>query len=116
MSHTVRVLKLAIALSLALTSTGCFRYGVTSNVPTDGVVREQRGPVLAWGLKGQEKLTPECPNGVARSESYMPWWGGLVSLLSLGIAVPWRVEYMCADTGAAPAPIAGTESSDTAAE
>ncbi len=95
--NTVRILSL---LALVCLSSGCFRYGVSSSVPNDGVQRMQKGPVFAWGLVGQEKLAEECPNGVARSESYMPWWGGLVMGLTIGIVTPWRVEYVCAAGGA----------------
>ncbi len=109
MSNIARSISLSLVVAFAIASGGCFRYGVTTNTPTDGVARMQRGPVFAWGLAGQDKLAPECPNGVAHSESYMPWWGGLVGLLTIGIVAPWRVEYVCAGNGA---PVAETASPD----
>ena len=105
MSKLNRTLPLVLVLLFALANTGCFRYGVASDVPSDGVERVQKGPVLFWGLAGKEHLVPDCPNGVQRASSYMPWWGGLIGLITIGIAAPWRVEYVCAaPSGAVPPP------------
>jgi hypothetical protein len=103
MLQTTRSLAILLALSLALATTGCFRYGVSSNVRSDGVVHKQSGPILFWGLSGQDKASPECPNGVASAHSYMPWWGGAGALFTLGIATPWRLEYECARSHASSA-------------
>jgi len=102
---------MSLSLSLALFTSGCFGYGVQTGARGDGVVHATRHPVLAWGLVGHQSETPECPNGVVESRSSMPWWGGPVALLTVGIVVPWRVEYVCA----APASSVASSASDTAA-
>lgn len=83
------------AILLVVLLTGCYSYGVRSGAPSDGVLRQQRGPTYLWGLVGQEKLAAQCDSGLARSETYMPWWGGIVGVISLGTILPWRVEYEC---------------------
>ena len=92
MKNAVRLLSLVAVL----VGTGCYRYGVNTGAASDGVLRAQRGPTFLWGLVGQEKQAPQCESGVARTESKMPWWGGLVGALTVGLVVPWKVEYECA--------------------
>ncbi|MFO0694345.1 MAG: hypothetical protein U0230_12365 [Polyangiales bacterium] len=106
-----------VSVFALISMTGCFSYGVRSRQPTDGVLHTARGPVYAWGLAGQEHLTPECENGVARAKSSMPWWGGFVSLVTIGIVTPWRVEYSCAapeGMAAAPATPVAASTNDAA--
>ncbi len=91
MKHAVRLLMMLVILG----SSGCYRYGVSSGAASDGVLRQQRGPTFLWGLVGQDKLAGQCDAGLARSESYMPWWGGIVGTLTVGLIVPWRVDYEC---------------------
>lgn len=105
MKNVLRTLPLVLVLTFA--TTGCFKYGVATPVASDGVLRMQRGPVFAWGLAGRVREAPECPAGVASTRSYMPWWGGLVTGITVGIVAPWRVEYVCARgaaTASTPAP------------
>lgn len=93
-----------VSLLAVLLGTGCYSYGVNTGAASDGVVRRQRGPTFLWGLVGQQKNATHCNAGVAQSESYMPWWGGIVGVLTVGLVVPWRVDYECVQpTVAAPA-------------
>ncbi len=94
MKYVVRFVAL---LTLELVS-GCYSYGIHTSAPSTGIEERQRGPVFLWGLVGQEKLAAQCDTGLARAESYMPWWGGIVGTLTLGTIIPWRVEYECAES------------------
>lgn len=37
----------------------------------------------------------ECIYGIDRVESYIPGWGALISLVTVGIATPLYVRYVC---------------------
>lgn len=80
--------------------SGCYSYSVRTNLPP-GQTESRLGVTLVGGLIGTE-ASPNCPNGLAYSETHAPWWGFLVASLTIGIVVPWRAEWACAAGPVAP--------------
>lgn len=93
-------MRATLALVAVLVS-GCYSYTVQTGAQPAGPVQRGRGVVLFWGLRGTDHHTP-CAYGAAWSETYQPWWSPVVSVLTVGIATPWRSEYQCASGQPAP--------------
>lgn len=101
MTHTRSVVRLAIwPLVYVLMLSGCYRTITNTRAPRSGLDGESTG--VSWfGVTPVTHSASECPDGIAKIDSQMPVWGGLVYILTLGIVAPMNVEYQCA--GRAPA-------------
>jgi hypothetical protein len=71
-----------------------------------GQVETKTGVSWLFGLVGTEAIAPECQHGLAYSETWQPWWSGLVQGLTLYLVSPWKAEWACA-----PAPTATASAS-----
>jgi len=93
--------KLMIACVLM---SGCYSYAVRTNQPA-GQQESRLGVTFVGGLIGTE-AEPNCPQGIAYTETHAPWWGMLVGSLTLGLIIPWRAEWACVAGTMAPPPAA----------
>lgn len=57
---------------------------------------EDTGVTFLFGLVSTTTDAKECTHGIARAEVYWPWWGGLVNVVTFGLATPVRMQYVCA--------------------
>lgn len=90
----------AMLLVAALPQLGCYR-AIVRGGPKGAMEPESRTEFnLLWGLTDAEVDAPDCPNGLARVETYLPWYSGLVQLFTLGIVTPHKVQYVCAQAAA----------------
>ena len=97
----------ALVVALGLTP-GCYAYSLTTGAPGDGVTRRAGGSNFFRGVIPARHHASECRHGLARVKTYMPWWAPIVSVFSLGIAMPWRSTYECAappSLSVAPRPV-----------
>jgi hypothetical protein len=86
---------LVVLLALA-TSTACYTAGVVSPARR-GVERQtDHGAVLFWGMWQSKTDASECREGLAEAASWTPWYGYIVSPLTLGIVHPVVKGYTCA--------------------
>ena len=87
----------AALLLLALTaSSACYTAGVISPA-TPGVKRQNdHGVIWFWGMWRSETKADECRAGLAESGTSTPWYGYIVSPITLGIAHPVVKSYSCA--------------------
>ena len=90
-----------LALTLLLSLTGCFRQSIRA-IDDDGAPLTDRGGEheshtsfgLLYGLiPGKTKV--ECPYGIARVDTGMPWYGIYAIGFTAGIVVPLSVTYTC---------------------
>jgi len=90
-----------LALTLLLSLTGCFRQSIRA-IDDDGAPLTDRGGEheshtsfgLLYGLiPGKTKV--ECPYGIARVDTGMPWYGIYAIGFTAGIVVPLSVSYTC---------------------
>ena len=87
----------AALLLLALTaSSACYTAGVISPA-TPGVKRQNdHGVIWFWGMWRSDTKADECRAGLAESAVWTPWYGYIVSPITLGIAHPVVKSYSCA--------------------
>jgi hypothetical protein len=84
------------ALALAATlASGCFAYGVHSPARPQVVSQTQLGVTFLWGLVGTDVFTSQCPTGLSYVRTYQPWWGFVVTAVTIGIVTPWQGEWSC---------------------
>jgi hypothetical protein len=86
---------LAALLALTLLCSGCFRTIVRTDEPTTW--RPNGGGIgvsFFWGLTPFETGSM-CRNGIARAESFFPWWSIIISGVTAGLVTPLEVRYWC---------------------
>ena len=88
--------RLAIAVACVALSSGCFSSTMRSGVRGNGDKESRLGFSLIYGLTGIDHAAPECDDGLAWVETHMPWWGGFVTGLTVGLVTPVATEYECA--------------------
>ena len=82
---------------LVLATSGCYRAIVRTGQPAaQQQPVSQIGLSFVYGLVGTTTTAAECTNGLAETNTSMPWWGGLVSGITLGLIMPWEIQYQCA--------------------
>jgi hypothetical protein len=84
---------LAAAL-LAVTGSGCLPAVVSSPAPRSRVSEDATG--VSWfHITPVTHNAEECIYGIDRVSTYVPAWGALISMVTLGIATPITIEYKC---------------------
>lgn len=95
MRHLFRgMVGLLVAASIA--TTGCYTVAIDTKAARDGVVHSEPGWNWFWGISKSRKIAHECPHGLAKVETSFPWYGIVVTVLTLGIVVPQWKRYTCA--------------------
>ena len=91
----------AALLLLLLSLTGCFRQSIRA-IDDDGAPLTDRGGEheshtsfgLLYGLV-PAKTKVDCPYGIARVDTSMPWYGIYAIGFTAGLVVPLSVSYTC---------------------
>lgn len=94
------------AVVLCLLLSGCFRVVVDSPAARTGQHGDGSG-VSFLGLTTVTTDARECTYGIAKVETYMPFWGWLLALVTAGIVPGMTAQYHCA---APPSPTGGRAS------
>jgi hypothetical protein len=90
-----------LALTLLLSLTGCYRQSIRA-IDDDGAPLTDRGGErdsdtsvgLFYGLvPGKTKV--ECPYGIARVDTGMPWYSIFAIYFTAGLVVPLKATYTC---------------------
>ena len=98
-----------LALALLLGLSGCYRQSIRA-VDEEGALLTDKGGEsssdtsfgLFYGLvPGKTKV--ECPYGIARVDTGMPWYAIFAIYMTGGLVVPLKATYTCNE---APAPAA----------
>ena len=87
--------RLAALAALAVLHTGCYMHVVEIRPWRDEPYSSDTQVHLFWGITGVTTPARVCQRGLERATFYMPWWGFIVSPLTLGIVVPTTVDYVC---------------------
>jgi hypothetical protein len=96
-----------LALTLLLALSGCYRQSIRA-IDDEGAPLTDRGGEresdtsvgLFYGLiPGKTKV--ECPYGIARVDTGMPWYSIFAIYFTAGLVVPLKATYTC---NAAPEP------------
>lgn len=90
---------LATLLCVSVANLGCYRAAVRAPVSEADGGREYSdiGAVWLWGATRTTSKAVECRNGLARTQTKIPWWGVLFIVpLTIGIITPIRTHYTCA--------------------
>lgn len=82
--------------ALLLLASGCMTAGVSSPVERDGPRRSDDGAIFFWGITDAVEYAEECEHGLAEVRTQLPWYGYIVSPLTLGIINPIERQYYCA--------------------
>lgn len=90
-----------LALALLLGISGCYRQSIRA-VDEQGEQLTDRGGErdsdtsfgLFYGLV-PGKTEVNCPNGIARVDTGMPWYSGFLIYVTAGLVVPLKVTYTC---------------------
>ena len=83
-------------MALLLSTTGCY-HAVIRGGPRAVMAHETRTAWnLFWGIADANFDLADCTAGVAHVDVWQPWWGIFPQVLTLGIATPWRIDYVCA--------------------
>lgn len=109
-----------IVLLFALVAPGCFRDATVTGLPVadEPALEDWRNHFLGGVVRGIKtddvELDEICPEGVARIETKQNGWNGLVSVLTLGIYTPQKLNVFCAavpkDAAVQPAALTGEAS------
>lgn len=81
---------------------GCFRDATVTGLPVadEPALEDWRNHFLGGVVRGIKtddvELEKVCPEGVARIETKQNGWNGLVSVLTLGIYTPQKLNVYCA--------------------
>jgi len=86
----------ATIVLIAVLQTGCFGATIRSSAPTVSAPQVQHGVSFFWGLTPVSSSAVECHHGLAQAHTIAPWWGVIVSSITLGLLTPWEMEYYCA--------------------
>jgi len=90
-----------LALTLLLALSGCYRQSIRA-IDDEGAPLTDRGGEresdtslgLFYGLiPGNTKV--ECPYGIARVDTGMPWYSIFAIYFTAGIVVPLKATYTC---------------------
>lgn len=85
----------ALSLLFLLSLPGCFRTVVETPAARSGA--HDDGTSVSWlALTSATTDARECTYGVAKAETYLPFWGTMVYVLTAGIVAPMTAEYHCA--------------------
>ena len=84
----------ALLFVLALQSA-CYMHTVEIRPWRDEPYASDTQVHFFWGITGVTTPARVCQRGLERATFYMPWWGFIVSPLTLGIVVPTTVDYVC---------------------
>jgi hypothetical protein len=88
---------LAALLVLVLAASGaCYTAGVISPAPPGVKKQHDHGVIWFWGMWRSDTKADECRAGLAEAHTYTPWYGYIVSPMTLGIASPVVKSYACA--------------------
>lgn len=81
-------------LATLIALTGCY-HAVARSGQQAGAEETRTGWNLFWGLFDANFDITNCPNGIAYAEVWHPWWGFVPEIITLGIAAPQRLTYVC---------------------
>jgi hypothetical protein len=90
-----------LALTLLLALSGCYRQSIRA-IDDEGAPLTDRGGErdsdtsvgLFYGLiPGKTKV--ECPYGIARVDTGMPWYSIFAIYFTAGLVVPLKATYTC---------------------
>jgi len=82
---------------LVLATSSCYRAIVRTGQPA-----AQQQPVstigisFLYGISSVTTVAAECTNGLAETNTSLPWWGVLVAGITVGLITPWETQYQCA--------------------
>ena len=93
MSRPLTATLLALAL---LGVSACYTAAVTSPAPPGVKRQSDHGVILFWGMWRSETSADECRSGLAEVSTWTPWYGYIVTPITLGIAHPVVKSYSCA--------------------
>jgi ABC-type transport system involved in cytochrome c biogenesis permease subunit len=91
--------RMAVVLSLVLSTTACFHQAIHSGLaPSTTVVENEFVATWLWGIVPAKPIDvrQSCPSGVATVETEQSFVNGLVGVVTLGIYTPQRVRITCA--------------------
>ncbi len=94
-----RLLTLALTALLSVSLTGCLGTLVQAPTPVDRAKITTRAHLLAAPTQIEAH---NCTKGLGEVFTFVPLWGVVVGVLTLGIVVPMTTSYACV-TGDAPA-------------
>lgn len=81
----------------ALLGSSCFHTMVRGGAPGLAMHESSRvGWNVAWGIVRADVDAPECQHGFSQVETWTPWWGVFVEVITIGILTPQKAEYVCA--------------------
>lgn len=101
MKQTIAILAFMASI---LAVSGCYRDALITELPKsqDPQYEKWRNHFLYGVVRGirteDVQLAEVCPQGVARAETKMNGWNGLVSVLTIGIYTPMKLNIYCATT------------------
>ena len=95
-----RLLTLALTALLSVSLTGCLGTLVQAPTPVARAKITTRVHLLASPTQIEAH---NCTKGLGEVFTFVPLWGVVVGVLTLGIVVPTTTSYACV-TGDAPAP------------
>ena len=93
MQRRSSLLVIAILATLAFGS-GCYHAVIRAGGQA-GIEQTRTGWNLFWGIADANFDISDCPSGVAYAEVWRPWWGFIPEFITLGIASPQRLAYVC---------------------
>jgi hypothetical protein len=103
--------KLLSLAALILFLPACYHATIETGRPSSGtVINKPFRPSFVYGLVPPPTLNTatECPNGVAKVETYHSFVEGLVSVLTFSLFTPMTYKVTCASAGAMGALPEGT--------
>ncbi len=99
MKKPIAILTLSISI---LCLPGCFRDATVTGLPVSdqAEIEEWRHHFLYGLVRGVKDvdMNEVCPQGVGRIERKQNGWNGLVSVLTIGIYTPQKLNLYCAAT------------------
>jgi hypothetical protein len=90
----LRVHAFALAIVLAVSSTGCLGTFVETPSPSSRGMKTTRIHLLSAPFRIDAH---GCEKGLAKTATYVPLWGVAVGILTIGIIVPKTVSYECVE-------------------
>ena len=96
--YSIAVLTLMVSI---LSLPGCFRDATVTGLPVakEPALEDWRNHFLFGVVRGirtdDVDLDKVCPEGVARIETKQNGWNGLVTVLTLGIYTPQKLNVYC---------------------
>ncbi len=93
----MRRVALCLIISSSLLSTSCYTAGVVSPASRGGRQHQDLGASWFWGLGHAVTDADECPQGLAEVRTHFPWYGLIVSGITLGIFTPIKRHYYCVE-------------------